>query len=104
MAFVDCGPELCDGVKTHDAGAAAADVWLNQERKTNLPRSRKNFAGAIDDPRFRKGYSLRAEQLKLSRFRGLDGKRSAAVEYSNTGCFKMGEVSVGEKYSLTIPA
>jgi len=36
LGFVDGGVELLNRIKTHDAGAAPADVWLYQQRKSDL--------------------------------------------------------------------
>src|SRR5260370_566870 len=42
--------------------------------------------------------------MQLSRFGYLKSESPGAVDYANTDCFKIGQVTLREKYGLTVPA
>src|SRR4029077_10836124 len=91
-------------IKTHDTCAPAADIWFDDDRKSNLLCCGNSLDRAIHDTRARRRQSQGVQERELRCLRNLERKGFAAVDdtYSNT--LEVCEIVAREEDALCVTA
>ena len=85
--------EVGGRVEPHDAGAAAADVRLDDHREAQALRGRGRLRRVIDHAGRRERQPQRAQQRELQGLRRLDAERAAAVHDADAELLEVREVA-----------
>ena len=91
-ALGDRAREIVGRVEADDAGAAAADVGLDDHREAQALGRRRRLVGMVDHARRRERQAERLQQRQLQRLRRLDAERRQAVDDAHAELLEVGEV------------